>query len=57
MFEINLKRVIYLIIFLALVLVNWFLWDDFFMEKELSPRAKKVFNYQSKSKIRSVYNE
>ncbi|PRX26708.1 hypothetical protein BX659_11972 [Orenia metallireducens] len=56
MFEISLKRVIYLVIFLALLLVNWFLWDNFFIKKELSPRAKKVFNYQ-KTRIRSVYNE
>ncbi|SNY36290.1 hypothetical protein SAMN06265827_12072 [Orenia metallireducens] len=56
-FEFSQKRVIYLLIFLALALVNWFLWSNFFVEKELSPRAKKVFNYQGNSWIRSVYNE
>ncbi|WP_018250005.1 hypothetical protein [Orenia marismortui] len=57
MFKINLKRIIYLIAFLFLVIINFYLWTNIFTEEEISPRAKKVFSNQVDLGLRSVNYE
>ncbi len=47
MLKFNSKNIIYLLLLVVLLVINYFIFSEFFGQEDLSPRAKKVFNLEN----------